>query len=66
MRAAGHAPWLVEIADGLTREDQGRHAVADLRASGRPFDAVFAVCDELALGALRASSYRPARLPGLS
>ena len=63
VRAAGHAPWLVEIADGLTREDQGRQAVADLRASGRPFDAVFAVCDELALGALRALAEAGVRVP---
>ena len=61
--SAGHEPWLVEIADGLSREEQGRHAVAALRASGRPFDAVFAVCDELALGALRALTEAGLRVP---
>ena len=63
VRAAGHQPWLVEIADGLTREDQGRQAVADLIASTRKFDAVFAVCDELALGALRALTEAGLRVP---
>lgn len=49
----GLAPWLVEIEDGKAREEQGRRAVQALIASGRPFDAIFAVCDEIALGALR-------------
>ena len=35
---AGHEPWLVEIADGRSRDEQGRRAVTDLLASGRPFD----------------------------
>ena len=60
---AGHPPWLVEIADGLSREEQGRRAVAALLASARPFDAVFAVCDELALGALRALTEAGRRVP---
>ena len=53
LRAAGREPWLVGIEEGYTREEQGRRAAAALVASGRPFDAVFAVCDEMALGALR-------------
>ena len=56
MRRAGLQPWLVEIAHGPTREQQGRSAVAALLAGGDRFDAVFAVCDEIALGALRALS----------
>ena len=63
VRAAGHEPWLVEIADGLGREEQGRCAVAALLAGGQPFDAVFAVCDEIALGALRALTGAGVRVP---
>lgn len=50
---AGLEPWLVEIEEGLSREEQGRRAARALVESGRTFDAVFAVCDEMALGALR-------------
>jgi DNA-binding LacI/PurR family transcriptional regulator len=60
---AGLAPWLVEIEDGLSREEQGRRAVQALIASGRPFDAVFAVCDEIALGALRELSEAGIQVP---
>ncbi|HVR92002.1 MAG TPA: substrate-binding domain-containing protein [Novosphingobium sp.] len=52
LREASREPWLIEILPGLTREDQGRRAAAALLASGRPCDAVFAVCDQIALGAL--------------
>ena len=61
---ASHEPWLVEIEHGLSREEQGRRAVAALLASGRKFDAVFAVCDEIALGALRALSEAGVQIPG--
>jgi DNA-binding LacI/PurR family transcriptional regulator len=50
---AGLEPWLVEFEEGYTREEQGRRAAAALVASGKPFDAIFAVCDEMALGALK-------------
>ena len=60
---AGLEPWLVEIEHGLSREEQGRRAAAALLASGRPFDAVFAVCDEIALGTLRALSEAGAQIP---
>jgi DNA-binding LacI/PurR family transcriptional regulator len=63
VRAAGYEPWLVEIADGLSREEQGRCAVAALLSGGRPFDAVFAVCDEIALGALCALTEAGVRVP---
>ncbi len=53
LRESGLEPWLIPIEEGLGREEQGRRAVRELIASGRPFDAVFAVCDEIALGALR-------------
>lgn len=49
---AGLKPRLIEIADGQSRDDQGRSAIGSLIASGERFDAVFAVCDHIALGAL--------------
>ena len=60
MAEAGLAPLLVPIEEGRSREEQGRRAVASLIASGQKFDAIFAVCDELALGALH--GLREARL----
>ena len=53
LREAGHAPLLVPIEKGLPREEQGRRAAAALIASGEPFDALFGVCDEIALGAMQ-------------
>jgi DNA-binding LacI/PurR family transcriptional regulator len=53
MERAGLEPWLVEIEDGLSREEQGRRAAIALLATGRPCDGIFAVCDEIALGTLR-------------
>lgn len=61
--AAGQQPWLVQIEDGLSRDEQGRRAIAALIASGRKFDAVFAVCDEIALGALSALNEAGVRVP---
>ena len=52
MVEAGLPPRLIAIEEGLSREEQGRRAVASLIADGQPFDAIFAVCDELALGVL--------------
>lgn len=63
MREAGLEPWLVEIEEGLSREEQGRRAVRALLASGRPCEAVFAVCDEIALGVLRELSEAEVRVP---
>ncbi len=53
MERAGLEPWLVEIEEDLPREEQGRRAARALIASGQPCDGLFAVCDEIALGALR-------------
>ena len=50
---AGLPPRLIPIEKGLSREEQGRRATAALLASGEPFDAIFAVCDEIALGAMQ-------------
>ena len=52
MTEAGLEPLLVPIEKGLPRDEQGRKAAAALIASGKPFDAIFAVCDEIALGVL--------------
>lgn len=63
MERAGLEPWLVEIEDGLAREEQGRRAVRALLASGRTCDAIFAVCDEMALGALRELTEMGVKVP---
>ncbi len=63
MDEAGLTPWLVEIEPGFAREEQGRRAVAAIRSSGKPCDAIFAVCDEIALGALRALVEGGSRVP---
>jgi DNA-binding LacI/PurR family transcriptional regulator len=60
---AGHSPRLIEIEPDLPREEQGRHAARALLALGEPFDAVFAVCDEIALGALRQLTESGLRVP---
>ena len=52
MEESDLAPRLVEINEELTREEQGRKAVRDLAEAGWPVDAIFAACDEIALGAL--------------
>jgi hypothetical protein len=45
-------PLLIEIDESVSREEQGRKAVSALAALGWPCDAIFAACDEIALGAL--------------
>lgn len=52
MAEAGLVPRLVQFEEGLEREEQGQRAVASLVSSGIAFDAIFAVCDQIALGAL--------------
>lgn len=51
MAEAGRQPRLIAIEEGLPREEQGRRAAQQILAQGGT-DAVFAVCDEIALGAL--------------
>lgn len=63
LREDGLEPRLVPIEDGLPREEQGRRAVRALLESGEPCDAIFAVCDEIALGALRELSERGVKVP---
>lgn len=64
MRAAGLEPRLQQVESGLAREEQGRRAAAALCESGAPFDAIFAVCDEMALGALKELTRRGIAIPG--
>lgn len=52
MRNAGLEPRLEQVPPGLTREEQGRAAATRLVESGTPFDGLFVVCDEMALGTL--------------
>ena len=63
MERAGLEPWLVEIENGLPREEQGRRAARALLAEGRPCDGIFAVCDEIALGTLRELSDLGVKVP---
>ncbi len=64
LRAAGLEPVLAAIDKGLPREEQGRRAVAALVNAGTPFDALFAVCDPIALGALDELHARGLAVPG--
>ncbi len=63
MRQAGHEPRLIQVESGLPREEQGRRAAIALCESGEPFDAIFAVCDEMALGALKELTARGCSIP---
>lgn len=64
LREEGLEPRLVPIEAGLGREEQGRRAVRALRATGKPCDAIFAVCDEIALGVLRELTDNGVDVPG--
>jgi len=64
MRAAGLEPVLQTIEKGLPREEQGRRAVQTLVEAGTEFDALFAVCDPVALGALDELHARGLAVPG--
>lgn len=63
MHDAGLEPVLQRIERGLPREEQGRLAAIALIESGRPFDGVFGVSDEIALGALKELTRRGVRVP---
>jgi DNA-binding LacI/PurR family transcriptional regulator len=54
---------LVEIDETLSREEQGRKGVQALAAAGWPCDAIFAACDEIALGALEELRHLGKRVP---
>ena len=53
MAEAGLPSRLIPFEDGHSRDEQGRRAAVQLILSGEKFDAIFACCDEIALGALR-------------
>ena len=61
---AGLTPRLVEIEEGLPREEQGRRAARQLIDADLPCDSIFAVCDEIALGTLRELSEAGLAVPG--
>ncbi|MEY2943663.1 MAG: hypothetical protein RLY97_1677, partial [Pseudomonadota bacterium] len=54
MRDVGQKPVLIAVEKGLPRAEQGRRAIEQLIATGQEFDGIFAVCDEIALGAMTA------------
>lgn len=54
LRAGGIEPDPALQFDALTSEDAGYRAASALIASGRPFDAIFAASDLIAIGAMRA------------
>ncbi|MEQ5787391.1 LacI family DNA-binding transcriptional regulator [Erythrobacter sp. NFXS35] len=54
MRAAGMEPCLAPTVNAATREEEGRRAALRLIERAEDFDAVFAACDAMALGAIEA------------
>lgn len=64
MGEAGLEPRLIALEPGLAREEQGRRAVAALLADRRGCDALFVVCDQIALGALEALHAAGVTVPG--
>ena len=63
MAAAGLSPQLVSVEHGASRHEQGRQAVMRLLSEGAAFDAIFAACDDLALGAMAALRERGIAVP---
>ena len=63
-RALGREPRLIAIEKGFSREEQGRRAAHALIASGEAFDGIFAVCDEIALGAMHSLREHGVQVPG--
>ncbi len=60
----GQEPQLIAIEKGLPRAEQGRRAVKQMMDAGVEFDSIFAVCDEIALGALTALRENGLNVPG--
>jgi DNA-binding LacI/PurR family transcriptional regulator len=63
MREAGRTPRLIAAEPDLPRREQGRRAAALLVESNAAFDAIFAVCDEMALGAMNEFERRGTPMP---
>lgn len=64
MRAAGLEPCLAPTVNAPTREEEGRRAARRLIERNSDFDAVFAACDAMALGALEAFAAADLAVPG--
>lgn len=62
-RKLGADVRLIEIEPGRERREQGRLAVEALRASGEPYDGIFAVCDAIAFGVLEALQGAGVKVP---
>ena len=63
LERAGLTPAAYASGEGADREAQGRAAVAHLLGSGAEFDAIFAACDEIALGVLQELAERGLHVP---
>lgn len=63
LREDGIEPRLIEIDETLSREEQGRKGIKALAEAGWPCDAIFAACDEIALGALEELRHLGKRVP---
>ena len=64
LAAEGLEPLSASVSQTGNREAQGREGVAELVASGEPFDAIFAACDDIALGVLAELEARGIAVPG--
>ena len=64
MRAAGLTPDPELLVSAVTTEAAGYAAAQDLLRRGVPFDAVFAGCDLIAIGAMRAFAEAGRDIPG--
>ena len=64
MAEAGLTPRLISFEEGYNRVEQGRRAAATLLANAEPFDAIFVVCDEMALGVMQVLREAGLDMPG--
>ena len=64
LRATGIEPDRALQFDALTNEDAGYRAASALIASSKPFDAIFAASDLIAIGAMRALAGAGRSVPG--